>query len=152
MTSNCTKTHFKMAGLPLNLTLVSVLCLSRSSSKRDCRAGMASTLKYHLIRNAVWSWLTLDYASFYWVPEGRLSPTCLYLILGPREQVLWPNNHLNLDSIINENQQFIATLQHQKFPIIGLRSLPVRTFSGFWRNQNIPLDHHHPAVQPQVIQ
>lgn len=28
----------------------------------------------------------------------------------------------------------------------------MRIFRGFWRHQNIPLDHHYPAVQPQMIQ
>ena len=134
-----------MVELPLNLTLVSVLCLSRSSPKRDCRARIASTPKYSLIIYAVWSFFLLG---------ARMEAVLNICILfpGPKRTSPVAKQPFNFGSNINEDQPFMATLHHKRFSIIGLRSLFIKTFSEFWRNENIPLHQDHPAVQPHVNQ
>lgn len=105
-----------MVELPLNLTLASVLSLSRSSPKRDCRARVASTLKYPIIRNAVWRCFLLGARM-----EAVLNMSVLFP--GPKRASPVAKKSFNFGSNINEDQPFMATLHHKRFSIKGLRSL-----------------------------
>ena len=97
-----------MVELPLNLTLASVLGLSRSSPERDCRAGVASALKYPVIGNAVRMEAVLNMSVLFPGPK-RTSPVA--------------KQSFNFGSNINKDQPFMAILHHKRFSIKGLRSL-----------------------------